>query len=81
MSIGVNCDMCNDELEEGEAYGLTTVEIEGSWIDCPVTEISTFIHPDCYSLVVKLYSQDIVDGFIDLDDPFGLEENSNAELV
>ena len=78
MAISVVCDMCNEGIEVGECYGLTTVEIEESWIDCPVDEIGTFIHKKCYSTVVEIYSQDIVDGFIDLDDPFGVKEISNA---
>ena len=81
MSIGALCDLCNEGIKDKECYGLTTVELEENWIDVPSDEIGTFIHYKCYNVVVKLYSQDIVDGFIDLDDPFGLEENSNAELV
>ena len=81
MSIGALCDLCNEGIKDKECYGLTTVELEENWIDVHSYEIGTFIHYKCYNVVVKLYSQDIVDGFIDLDDPFGLEENSNAELV
>ena len=28
------CDMCNETIGEGEAYGLQTVLIEKDWIDC-----------------------------------------------
>ena len=73
------CDLCNGELG-WLAYGLVPVEIEDSWIDVPVPAdgIQTFVHYKCYSAVVRIYSQDIVDGFIDLDDPFDLKESSNA---
>ena len=73
------CDLCNGELG-GLAYGLVPGEIEDSWIDVPVPAdgIQTFVHYKCYSAVVRIYSQDIVDGFIDLDDPFDLKESSNA---
>ena len=82
MSINLICDMCNDTIGEGEAYGLQTVLIEKDWIDCRDGDpIERFVHTKCYRVVVQIYSQDIVDGFIDLDDPFGLKEDSNAELV
>jgi len=73
------CGICNEEVK-GLAYGLIPVEVETSWIDVPVPAdgIRTFVHDKCMNVVTKIYSQDIVDGFIDLDDPFGLKESSDA---
>ena len=73
------CDACNEEIL-GLAYGLIPTNIEDSWIDVPVPAdgIQTFIHYRCYSVMMNIYSQDIVDGFIDLNDPYDLKESSNA---
>jgi len=70
------CGICNEEVT-GLGYGLTPVEIKK---DTYVfgDGIHTFVHDKCMNVVTKIYSQDIVDGFIDLDDPFGLKESSDA---
>ena len=71
----------NSKGEEDISYRKGKVAwIEDSWIDVPVPAdgISTFVHYKCYGVVVRIYSQDIVDGFINLDDPFGLKEKDNA---
>ena len=52
------CDLCWEGLEDGDHYGLTTVEIESGWIDVPSDEIGTFIHYSCYNKVVEEIHQE-----------------------
>ena len=52
------CDLCWEGLEDGYHYGLTTVEVEGTWIDVPSDEIGTFIHYRCYNKVVEEIRQE-----------------------